>query len=86
MDLAFMGAQEAKMADENPNPIFGDTGTNPNQNSRNADNDPKPRKAADGEDVSANDEDTAPGGLRSERPERTSTEGDMKEPRTGRIG
>jgi hypothetical protein len=45
-----------------------------------------PAAPATGDDVRSNDEDTEPGGLRSDRPDRPSTADDQKNPRTGPIG
>jgi hypothetical protein len=71
------------MAEQSHNTIFGDKGTAPD---RTDEKDKLPRRRSDGEDLRVNDEDTDPGGARSDRPERPSSADDMKEPRTGPIG
>jgi hypothetical protein len=73
------------MADHDPTSVFGNITPRPDS----ADDKARRRPAGGGaapDDVSANDEDTEPGGRRSERPERPSTADDMNNPRTGPIG
>jgi len=72
------------MAEKSHNTIFGDQGTAPD---RTEEKDKLPRRSrGEREDLRVNDEDTEPGGARSDRPDRPSTAEDMKNPRTGRIG
>jgi hypothetical protein len=72
------------MADESPNTIFPDGDTAPNQpDGVRTPNRPRPGRD---EDVRANDEDTEPGRIRSDRPDRPSSADDMSNPRTGPIG
>jgi hypothetical protein len=72
------------MAEKSHNTIFGDQGTAPD---RTEEKDKLPRRSrGEREDLRVNDEDTEPGGARSDRPDRPSNADDMKNPRTGRIG
>ncbi len=71
------------MADQDQQSVFGDI--NPRPDSADDKSQRRREDRAEG-DVQANDEDTAPGGRRSELPDRPSTADDMKEPRTGPIG
>jgi hypothetical protein len=75
------------MADQNHNTIFGDQGTGPDKPSQAEGEDIRELPGADEPaDLSVNDEDREPGGLRSDRPDRPSTADDMNNPRTGPIG
>ena len=72
------------MAEQSYNTLFGDQGTAPY---RTEEKDKLPRRRkGEGEDLRVNDEDTEPGGARSDRPERPSSADDMKNPRTGPVG
>jgi len=72
------------MPQKSHNTIFGDQGTAPD---RTEEKDKLPRRSrGEREDLRVNDEDTEPGGARSDRPDRPSNADDMKNPRTGRIG
>jgi hypothetical protein len=71
------------MAEQSYNTIFGDQGTAPD---RTEEKDKLPRRRGEGEDLRVNDEDTEPGGVRSDQPDRPSSADDMKNPRTGPIG
>jgi hypothetical protein len=72
------------MAEQSHNTIFGDQGTAPDRTEE-KDKLPRRRRGED-EDLRVNDEDTEPGRVRSDRPDRSSSADDMTNPRTGPIG
>lgn len=69
--------------DQDQKSVFGDITPQPDT----ADDTPRRNTGNPADDnVRANDEETEPGGLRSDRPDRPSTADDMDNPRTGPIG